>query len=213
MRSPTVHRKSESNSLKPIFSNKKAKLGGVAENEEQSQVLKTSLQTDKYSSGEDKKGKIFINYETIGKRVSDSKTGYYRWVVKLLTNGKNGWLVQKMENTYDETLADGTTRTTGLPTAKYWEAWQVTANSSILPTPKDYWQRGYINSKDAVGTKGTWSIKGTAYFTKNDITKQGFKKKNVPDAGLLLSTTSNPGKLGKKLLKREQQRSWDSTAK
>jgi hypothetical protein len=136
--------------------------------------------------------------------------GHFDWRVGFTTSGRNGWIVQKIENTYSGTDSAGKAFTTGLPTPKYWEAWAVDGSGAVTPaigSDNDYWIRG----SRGTGTKGSWSMKGEVHFTTTDPATQGFTKGGAPDAGILLSTTTAPTGLGAVLLNRSANGTWDST--
>lgn len=97
------------------------------------------------------------------------------------------------------------------PTPKYWEAWHVDGSSNVTPingATNDYWLRPSRGNN----TQGHWSMKSKVYFTKTNPTTMGFASGNVPDAGILLSTTNKPNGLGVARLHRYAQGTWDSTA-
>lgn len=205
--------KAQSDDRQPVILPRKQNTGGITEENQSVQMLSESTQTKRDAS--EKKGEINISYSNVSGPVRESSIGYLYWLVKFETNGKDGWIVQKMENTSEEYMADGSEATDAKkPTAKYYEAWKVGSDSSISPSGRgghDLWERGYISPMYAKGRKGSWSIKGTAYFTQKDISKKGFAKNSVPDAKSLMAKTGNPGKLGKPLLVREQKMTWDGT--
>jgi hypothetical protein len=136
--------------------------------------------------------------------------GHFDWRVGFSTTGKNGWIVQEIENTY---RAQDNTGNSVVPayTPKYYEAWAVNASSAVTPGDaagnNDYW----IRPGRGPNTKGHWSMRGKVYFTTTDPTTQGFTGGGVPDAGILLSTTAKPSGLGVARLHRYAQGHWDST--
>jgi hypothetical protein len=135
--------------------------------------------------------------------------GDFSWDVGFTTTGTSGWIVQEVSNTY---RAEDSAGTNVVPayTPNYWEAWAVDASSAISPSVgsiNDMWRR----PSRGASTKGHWSMRGKCYFTTTDPATQGFASGNVPDAGILLSTTSEPSDLGIARLHRYAQGTWDST--
>jgi len=139
-----------------------------------------------------------------------SNHGLFRWQVGFNTTGTNGWIVQKVVNTYRAQNAAGAPAPGARPTPMYWEAWSVDAASNVIPAngpDNDYWLR----PSKGPGTEGHWSMTGTVYFTNRNPATQGFAPGGVPDAGILLSTTTEPTGLGISRLHRYAQGTWDST--
>jgi hypothetical protein len=141
--------------------------------------------------------------------------GGFKWWVKWTTDGTSGWIVQKIENHFSGSRADGSTLTNesaGIEPA-YYEAWEVANDGSITGSlgqtgNRDRWDRVPRN-----GTTGSWSIKGTVYFTSADPQKSGFKSGALPIAGSLLSSKSPPAGLSSALLNRGAYSAWNSTGK
>jgi hypothetical protein len=157
------------------------------------------------------KNNVSVTYSTVGKAIHD-RHGYFFWKVLFQTTGKNGWIVQRIQNEFEGTKSDGSPDL-HTPTKEYWEAWRVDENSVISPSnlnAHDKWQRGYEGA-GGVGTTGSFSMKGDVYFTQKDITKNGFAQNSVPDAGNLYATTKKPKGLGDVLLSRFANGKWDST--
>lgn len=139
-----------------------------------------------------------------------SPHGQFAWQVGFTTTGTSGWLVQEVVNTYRAQDATGTDLGGVKPTAQYWEAWAVDAASAVTPVAggtNDFWLR----PNRGAGSQGHWSMRGKVYFTTTDPATQGFTPGGVPDAGILLSSTSAPSGLGIARLHRYAQGSWDST--
>jgi hypothetical protein len=137
--------------------------------------------------------------------------GAFDWRVGFSTSATSGWLVQEINNKFEGTDSAGTAIAAGIPTPKYWEAWEVDAASAITPAVganNDYW----IRPGRGNGSKGRWSMTGKVYFTTTDPKTQGFTPGGVRDAGILLSTTSAPTDLGLARLHRHAQGVWDSTS-
>lgn len=136
--------------------------------------------------------------------------GHFDWRVGFTTSGTSGWIVQEINNDLTGTGSGGGALPGKMPTRQYWEAWAVDASSAITPAigaNNDYW----IRPGRGAGSKGHWSMTGAVYFTKTDPKTQGFTPGGVPDAGILLSTTSAPSGLGLARLRRYAQGTWDST--
>lgn len=137
--------------------------------------------------------------------------GSFTWDVGFTTTGVSGWIVQRVSNTYRAEDATGAPSPGAVPTPEYYEAWAVDAGSVVTPSAgatNDMWRRP---SKGAA-SKGHWSMRGTCYFTTTDPATQGFAPGNVPDAGILPSSTAEPTGLGIGRLHRYAQGTWDSTA-
>ncbi|HEX6287770.1 MAG TPA: hypothetical protein VFZ66_01195 [Herpetosiphonaceae bacterium] len=114
--------------------------------------------------------------------------------------GQTGWIVQRVESTYDVHNCDGTVgKCDGTPnvpadpnfppTPLYWEAWRI-AGVGLDPDPSgghDTWRRTF-----EVPTCGSWSIDGTLYYA--DALPADFVANNpaVPSAGIVPATTTDP---------------------
>jgi hypothetical protein len=136
--------------------------------------------------------------------------GSFTWDVGFTTTGTSGWIVQKINNNYRAENAAGPLGGP-VPTPEFWEAWAVDAASVVTPgagATNDMWRR----PNRGAGTKGHWSLRGACHFTTTDPATQGFAAGNVPDAGVLLSSTAEPPGLGIARLHRYAQGTWDSTA-
>jgi hypothetical protein len=152
---------------------------------------------------------------TVGSRTTTparwGPNGEFEWVVAFDTSGTNGWIVQEVVNVYNP--QDATGKPLGPPhaTPKYYEAWAVSGSSVITPNPtgsNDWWLRPDRGSN----TKGNWSMTAKVYFTTTDPKTQGFTTGGVPDAGILLSSTTAPSGLGTVKLNRKADGNWDSSA-
>ncbi|WP_216628850.1 eCIS core domain-containing protein [Microcystis aeruginosa] len=135
--------------------------------------------------------------------------GEFKWWINWATDGTSGWIVQKIENTYSGTRADGTPITNASvgATPLYYEAWEVTNSGTITPANLDQWERPNLGS---LGSQTSFSMKGTVYWTSNDPASSGFRPRGVPDAGRLLSSTSAPVGIGSPLLVRGAHGTWFS---
>jgi hypothetical protein len=135
--------------------------------------------------------------------------GAFKWDVGLNTTGRNGWIVQEINNTFRGRNAAGPL-TTRVPTPRLWEAWAVDGAGNVTPRrtgTNDMWRR----PNRGPGTEGHWSLTGRLYWTTTDPATQGFTPGGVPDAGILLSTTAQPPGLGIARMHRFAQGTWDST--
>ena len=136
--------------------------------------------------------------------------GAFDWRVGFGTTGRTGWIVQEIINTFTGKTATGGDIASGI-TPHYWEAWAVDGSGTITPAVgpnNDYW----IRSNRGASTKGEWSMTGKVFFTTTDPATQGFTAGGVKNAGILLSTTSQPSGLGSVLLNRQANGKWDSIA-
>ena len=101
--------------------------------------------------------------------------GQFQWDVNFTTTLREGWLIQRIDNTWNATACGpGGGDVTPTFTRRYWEAWWVDANGNIqLPTSTgqppsttglavahDLWRNPSIP-----GSRGTWSQAGTMYTT------------------------------------------------
>jgi hypothetical protein len=139
-----------------------------------------------------------------------SNHGHFDWRVGFSTSARNGWIVQEIVNTYRAANKAGNdVRPTYTP--HYWEAWAVDGSGNVTPSDgaanNDYW----IRPSRGNNTQGHWSMTGAVHFTTTDPATQGFTPGGVPDAGILLSTTSAPSGLGFARLHRYAQGTWEST--
>ncbi|AXG71101.1 hypothetical protein KORDIASMS9_03356 [Kordia sp. SMS9] len=139
-----------------------------------------------------------------------SNHGAFDWQVGFSTTGRNGWLVQKIKNTYRAQNAAGAALGGATPTPEYWEAWAVDGTGNVTPNlgaVNDIWRR----PNKGAGSQGHWSMTGKVYFTTTDPATQGLTPGGVPDAGILLSSTTAPGGLGVARLHRYAQGTWETT--
>jgi hypothetical protein len=136
--------------------------------------------------------------------------GSFDWRVGFTTSGRNGWIVQEIVNTMNVFKADGTQVDTSAVVPRYWEAWAVDGSGAVTPAigaDNDYW----IRPARGASTRGNWSMTGNCHFTTTDPATQGFTSRGVSNAGILLSTTTQPTGLGTVRLRRTASGSWDST--
>ncbi len=145
-----------------------------------------------------------------------SDHGQFKWWIKWVTDGTEGWIVQKITNTYSGTKKDGTAITNASvgAVAAYYEAWEVDKAGGITGSlgktgNRDRWERPALGE----GSKGSWSMTGNVYWTASDPAKSGMTSGGVKNAGSLLSSTSAPKDLSAELLTRTANGVWDSTGK
>lgn len=120
--------------------------------------------------------------------------GEFQWDVSFNTTLREGWLIQRIDNTWNATSCGGVNVTPAF-TARYWEAWWVDANGHVwLPTSTatppttvatpgadDFWFNPPV-----ANSNGNWSQAGTMYTTLT--LPAGFAIHAVPEAGDLPST-------------------------
>jgi hypothetical protein len=137
--------------------------------------------------------------------------GGFDWRVGFRTTGRSGWIVQEIINTINVTDSAGAAVSTAGVVPHYWEAWAVDGSGTISPSVgsvHDMW----IRPSWGVNTKGSWSMSGRCHFTTTDPATQGFTPGGVSNAGILLSTTTQPAGLGPILRWRSAHGSWDDNA-
>ena len=135
--------------------------------------------------------------------------GAFRWNVSFSTGGRNGWIIQAMENSRRAQDAAGNPLPDTI-TPRLWEAWAVDGSGTISPSrsgSNDFWNRRGFGT----GSQGHWSATSALYFTTTDPATQGFRPRSVPEAGILPATTTEPSGLGIARLHRFAQGTWDST--
>jgi peptidoglycan hydrolase-like protein with peptidoglycan-binding domain len=129
--------------------------------------------------------------------------GVFDWEINWETTGRNGYLVQEIVNTFAPTLC-GEGPGLDPTTPHYWEAWRVQGDGRIGPNASDRWSR-----PDMPGHSGTWTMTGRVFWVDQLDLEDGWQVANVPDAGNLWSTTTEPGNLGPELLRRSAGGVWD----
>ena len=154
-----------------------------------------------------------------------SPHGNFLWHITWKMSGRNvgastnGWLVQKVENTYSGQDSAGRAIDNARigATPSYYEAWPVVAGVVQQPwggASDDTWSRPDLSVYPPVAdgrTKGRWSMLSKAYFTATDPTAHGLAPHNVADAGDLPSSVAAPPGLGLARLHRYAHGTWDST--
>lgn len=113
----------------------------------------------------------------------------FNWQVGFRTTMRNGFIVQRIDNTFNATMCDGSAYTGWQPIRRYWEAWSVDGNGNVRPI------LGGVNDMFTrplrAGSRGNWVMRGTLYTTKT--LPSSFVASSVADAGILRATLTNPG--------------------
>ena len=146
--------------------------------------------------------------------------GAFRWHVGFATTGKNGWIVQRVTNTYagEDSIGGAINNTTVGVTPRYYEAWKVDGGGAVSPSngsTNDMFERPDLSTDPSFmdpSTKGSFSMSGEVYWTTTDPATSGLAEEGVPDAGILLAGLNKPADLGTSRLSRFAEGSWDSTA-
>ncbi len=88
----------------------------------------------------------------------------FNWAVGFTTSLRNGDLVQRIENRWNETVPGGMGRVAQSP--RYWETWTVNGRGVVNPRladgTNDIWSRVLRR-----GTRGNWRMRGTLYTVLN----------------------------------------------
>jgi hypothetical protein len=145
----------------------------------------------------------------------------FEWTVSFAPASQQGWLVQRVESSYEARNCDGTAgKCDGTPNVPadpnfvpapvYWEAWQIVPGGGIQPDfdgRHDTWRRTF-----EVPTCGSWSIEGTLYVT-NALPVKDFIAPNpaVPWAVDVPSTLNDPTRavLGSPIGRRRISGAWN----
>jgi hypothetical protein len=143
--------------------------------------------------------------------------GEFSWYFNWVTNGRSGFLVQEIINTYNAKDCTGAADTSIAPTPHFYEAWGIDAKGKIDPeivTPhgrvNDHWNRpARPDANGNPGSQGDWSITGKAYLTGSLDPAASFTVGAVPDAQQLRSTVTRPNNLGSPLLNHRAGGIWD----
>ena len=144
--------------------------------------------------------------------------GQFMWHVGFNTTGVNGWIVQKVQNTYsgEDSAGVALTNARTLTTPEYYEAWAVDAASNVTPAnaagTNDMWERMNLSHPPIAdaGTKGRWSMRGSVHFTTTNPAAT-MAAGTVANAGILLSSIGPPADIGVARLHRYAHGTWDST--
>jgi hypothetical protein len=133
----------------------------------------------------------------------------FEWKVAFSpASSMTGYIVQRVESTYEARDCNGNINNTFQLTPLYWEAWRI-AGVGLDPDPPgghDTWRRTFD-----IPTYGSWSIKGTLY--QADAIPADFvaPNPNVPEAVDVPSTTTDPTRevLGSPIGRRKIAGEWN----
>jgi peptidoglycan hydrolase-like protein with peptidoglycan-binding domain len=149
---------------------------------------------------------------TVTENVTDGPhhlpAGEFLWQIGWNTTGRNGFIVQEINNVYNAQNCDGSANNQVVQTPRYWEAWRVNAAGQVTPNlgaVNDIWSR-----LRRPGLKGNWTMNANVFFVNNLEPAANFVTGSVRDAGDLQSTTTQPGNLGTSLLTRHAGGVWDN---
>jgi hypothetical protein len=138
--------------------------------------------------------------------------GAFQWHVAFSTTGRSGWIVQEISNSFRAQNAAGAS-VAGPFTPHYWEAWPVDAAGTVTPSvggTNDMWDQPDFNATLGA-VEGHWATTAGLHFTTSNPATMGFTTNNLAtNAGILLSTTTEPKGLGIARLHRYAQGGWDS---
>lgn len=134
----------------------------------------------------------------------------FNWQVGFRTTMRNGFIIQRIDNTFNGTMCDGTAYTGWTPIRRYWEAWSVDGAGNVRPViggVNDMFTRPLI-----AGSRGNWVMRGTLYTTRT--LPASFVASAVADAGILRATLTDPGNdfLGYVAATRRVGGTWDCCA-
>jgi hypothetical protein len=103
-----------------------------------------------------------------------------------------GWIVQNV--TADIETIDEAGNLVSQENWDYWEAWRVDPGSTVttFAATGDPVDDTFHIPAAAAGTSGTWTISGTARFYEGLSLPDTFDVGNVPQAGILFSTSTDP---------------------
>lgn len=113
----------------------------------------------------------------------------FNWQVGFRTTLRNGFIIQRIDNTFNATMCGGGAYVGWQPIPRYWEAWRVDANGNVTPAiggVNDMFTRPLLPN-----SSGTWRMVGTLYTTRT--LPASFVANSVADAGILRATLANPG--------------------
>jgi hypothetical protein len=147
---------------------------------------------------------------TLGPTYTDCSAAQprFNWEVAWNTSLRGGFIIQRIDNTWNGTRCNGTAMPVG-STPRYWEAWRVDNAGNVTPQAgghNDEWTREFPG-----GTRGTWRETGTLYTVLNLPPAARFAANSVPDAGILQATTTAPAgdDLGQAQGRRTAAGEWD----
>lgn len=113
----------------------------------------------------------------------------FNWQVAFRTTMRNGFIIQRIDNTFNAQMCNGTAYTGWTPIRRYWEAWRVDAVGNVRPMVTGV--NDMFTRPLRPGSSGNWVMRGTLYTTKT--LPATFVASSVADAGILQATLTNPG--------------------
>ena len=113
----------------------------------------------------------------------------FNWQVAFRTTMRNGFIIQRIDNTFNAQMCNGTAYTGWTPIRRYWEAWRVDAVGNVRPMVAGV--NDMFTRPLRPGSSGNWVMRGTLYTTKT--LPATFVASSVADAGILQATLTNPG--------------------
>lgn len=113
----------------------------------------------------------------------------FNWQVAFRTTMRNGFIIQRIDNTFNAQMCNGTAYTGWTPIRRYWEAWRVDAVGNVRPMVAGV--NDMFTRPLRPGSSGNWIMRGTLYTTKT--LPATFVASSVADAGILQATLTNPG--------------------
>jgi len=113
----------------------------------------------------------------------------FDWRVAFRTTMRNGFIIQKIENTFNATMCNGSPYTGWTPIRTYWEAWRVDGVGNV--TPMIAGVNDIFTRPLRPGSRGNWVMRGTLYTTRT--LPSSFVAGAIQEAGILPATLSNPG--------------------
>ncbi len=112
----------------------------------------------------------------------------FEWNVSFRTSLRNGFIVQRIDNVWNQNPAPAPGQ--AVPTPRYFEAWAVDGGGRVTPVVggvNDMWRRPM-----RAGTRGNWQMSARLYTVLH--LPATFGAGNVADAGpVLRSQLANPG--------------------
>ncbi len=127
---------------------------------------------------------------------------HFHWRTEWETDATSGFIVQEIYTVMNTTdCRSGRSHT---DYSRYWEAWQLDGRNSFVNNGYDIWSilvgRG----------RGDWSKTGEAYWVSTLDSEARFTPRGAREAGILLSTYTQPRSLGPILCRRNVRGVWDA---
>jgi hypothetical protein len=143
--------------------------------------------------------------------------GEFIMLLNWFTNGRLGYIVQEITNTYECKDCSGAVDSSDGPTPHFYEAWEVDAKGTVTPNVvsphgrvNDKWSRpARTEANQTPGSQGEWSITGKVYWAPILDPAASFKVGAVYDAHDLPSTTIRPNNLSKLYKEHRAAGKWD----